>query len=459
MAERGGLPWYCVWTDFPVHPKTLALCGRLRDDNAGMYVLRLFSHCATHALDGLIDADVVEGAAGWRKKRGALLAALVAVGALKARDGGRYEVHGWVERNGARIREWLRCNAKRRPRNPDEDAQGTPDEPHEEPREDPAGFSGGTPTEPRVPYEIQKTEKKQKPARLQRPRRANGEPKSASEAATVAPPPPAVEAASGAVVCQAAAAASVAAREPAAVTEPERAEVSHAPGPGKPATHPSAAGASSPPAAPAAAAPRSGTLDPVRGADQVAPPKAADSRAAPGAPRARPRGPVVDDLTRPPLLVVDTSELPVQAATVRGELEQRLGNVLDLADGFAEEVVRLGEERALEVYAREAADYLAKHPGEAIRSLAFFVKVGKRYRPLASPPRPTPPLPGPTEEWLASLGDRRPRAEAQWQLAHDRILRAAWPERRAELLQREIDGLVARFPPEEPPLAAGGASC
>jgi hypothetical protein len=259
--------------------------------------------------------------------------------------------------------------------------------------------------------------------------RARGEPKSTPETAEPASPPSAEEAASGVTQCQAATAASDAAREPAATTEPSsRQEVPHALA-GKPATHPSAAGASSPPASPAAVTPK------------------------------RSRGPIVDEPPRPPLLVVDTFDLPVPAATVRGELEQRLGNVLDLADGFAEEVARLGEERALEVYAREAADYLAKHPGEAIRSLAFFVKVGKRYRPLASPPRPTPSLPGPTEEWLASLGDRRPRAEAQWQLAHDRILRAAWPERRAELLQREIDGLVARFPPEEPPLAAGGASC
>jgi hypothetical protein len=113
-----GLPWYHLWTDFPVHPKTLALCAALRDDNAGMYVIRLFSHCANHALDGILQGGIVEGAAGWRKKRGALLAALVASGVLEARDGDRFEVHGWVERNGARIRKAIADAAKPRGNRP-----------------------------------------------------------------------------------------------------------------------------------------------------------------------------------------------------------------------------------------------------------------------------------------------------------------------------------------------------
>jgi hypothetical protein len=112
------LPWYHLWTDFPVHPKTLALCAELRDDNAGMYVIRLFSHCANHALDGVLQGGIVEGAAGWRKKRGALLAALVASGVLEARDGDRFEVHGWVERNGARIRKAIADAAKPRGNKP-----------------------------------------------------------------------------------------------------------------------------------------------------------------------------------------------------------------------------------------------------------------------------------------------------------------------------------------------------
>lgn len=414
MAERGGLPWYCVWTDFPVHPKTLALCGRLRDENAGMYVLRLFSHCATHALDGLIEADVVEGAAGWRKKRGVLLAALVSTGALEAREGGRYEVHGWVERNGARIREWLRCNAKRKPRNPDEDAQGTPDEPHKEPRENPAGFSGGTPDEPRVPYEIRKTEKKQKPARLQRAARADGEPTLAPEAAEAASPPPAVEAASGATSSQ---------------PEPERQEVPHAL-----ATHPGAADEPTPPASSAAAAPM---------------------RAGPG--------PVVDDMPYRPLLFSDAIELPAAAADVRGEIERQIGKRLSLSgrEDFAAQVERLErEEEGLALReCTSAACELFDREGQMPGSLEWFARaMAKHLGPpaLGAPP----PLPGPDEAWLASLGDRRAAAARQWATVLERVTgpkSAVWPDRRVEVLERELAGLVARF--TEPLRAAGGGTC
>jgi hypothetical protein len=69
--------------------------------------------------------------AGWRKKRGVLLDALVAAGFLESQPDGVLLVHGWEERNGARIREWLRCNDKRKP------------------RKNPAGFSEGSPEQPR----------------------------------------------------------------------------------------------------------------------------------------------------------------------------------------------------------------------------------------------------------------------------------------------------------------------
>lgn len=114
MGERGGLPWYCIWTDFSGHPKTHVLCDAVRDENAGMYVIRLLEHCADHALDGVVLAASVERVCQWRKKRGTLLAALTVAGFIEQLPDGKVRVHGWLERNGARIRKWLTDNAKPR---------------------------------------------------------------------------------------------------------------------------------------------------------------------------------------------------------------------------------------------------------------------------------------------------------------------------------------------------------
>jgi hypothetical protein len=103
-----GLPWYCIASDFSGHPKVLELADRLDEPLAGMYVVRLFEHCATQALDGRVRTAAIEGAAGWRGKRGVLLQALVAVGFLEPEGGGTFHMlHGWEERNGARIRKAL----------------------------------------------------------------------------------------------------------------------------------------------------------------------------------------------------------------------------------------------------------------------------------------------------------------------------------------------------------------
>jgi hypothetical protein len=152
-----GLPWYQIWTEFPVHPKTLALCAAVRDDNAGMYVIRLWSHCANHALDGVVQAAVVESICGWRKKRGALLTALQTAGIVEPRAAGTALVHGWEERNGKRIRDWVRDNAKRKPKKGD--PAELPQDYHPEPHENPAGFSLETPEEPRCVDGRTKTEK------------------------------------------------------------------------------------------------------------------------------------------------------------------------------------------------------------------------------------------------------------------------------------------------------------
>ncbi len=98
-------------------------------------------------------------------------------------------------------------------------------------------------------------------------------------------------------------------------------------------------------------------------------------------------------------VLIDVTELSPPAASVRGEIEKRLGYRLDLAPGFAEEVERLGEDRALEVYALEAADYIARNTGKRIQSLAFFVTVGKRYQPAVV--REV----GPCAEWDAIVGE------------------------------------------------------
>jgi hypothetical protein len=148
MAERGGLPWYQIWSEFSGHSKTLDLCGRLEDHNAGMYVIRLWEHCAEHALDGKIPVHVIEGAAEWHGKRGVLLAALEASGWLEG-DGDSRVVHDWEERNGARIRDWIRDNAKRKPSgNPGGKKAKTPAgstrKPSGNPPGNPAGFPVGT---------------------------------------------------------------------------------------------------------------------------------------------------------------------------------------------------------------------------------------------------------------------------------------------------------------------------
>jgi hypothetical protein len=72
-----------------------------------------------------------------------------------------------------------------------------------------------------------------------------------------------------------------------------------------------------------------------------------------------------------------------------------------------------------------------------------------------APPEPRP-LPTLDPAWLASLGERRSRAEALWGFAMERIAgprSGVPPDRRSDLLEQERAGLVTRFTPQ---LAAGG---
>ena len=112
-----GLPWFALWSDFPDHPKTVRLCARLRDPNAGMYVVRLLSYCARFAPDGRIPKDLLEHAAGWGKMPGRLGELLVECGFVEL-DGDAYVVHGWEERNGAHVRKRERDAKKPRGNRP-----------------------------------------------------------------------------------------------------------------------------------------------------------------------------------------------------------------------------------------------------------------------------------------------------------------------------------------------------
>src|SRR6266702_3378029 len=183
-----GLPWYRMWKDFSRHGKTVQLAAKLNERNAGMYVIRLLEHCAEYALDGLIHADAVEGAADWRGKRGRFLAVAVAVGFLEP-AGEKYRVHDWEERNGSHIRKTLgdakkpRGNKPPPPAGPEGDGGGTSGGPHREPE--------GVP-----PGEIEiKTEKKTENSKQQQPqpraseREALPPPVSAGKAAECGHPP------------------------------------------------------------------------------------------------------------------------------------------------------------------------------------------------------------------------------------------------------------------------------
>ncbi len=118
------LPWFALWSDFSDHPKTIRLCARLGDPNAGMYVVRLLSYCARYAQDGRIPKDMLNHAACW-KRRSSLSQVLLECGFIESEDD-QWIVHGWTERNGAHVRKHAKDNEKPSAsrRNPDKTPRG-----------------------------------------------------------------------------------------------------------------------------------------------------------------------------------------------------------------------------------------------------------------------------------------------------------------------------------------------
>ncbi len=100
-----GLTWFELDVDFAGHPKCRALAVRLHEPLAEAYLSRLFAYCyryATDRFDAQAAPAILEDAAGWKGKDGALFAALLAVGSLE-RDGGQIVVHGVGERLGPHV--------------------------------------------------------------------------------------------------------------------------------------------------------------------------------------------------------------------------------------------------------------------------------------------------------------------------------------------------------------------
>lgn len=112
MADRG-MSWIRVDVGFGRHPKADDLRIEMGDHRAPYYVTMLWAWAGEFFPDGILrkSYDQIERAAGWKGKRGALIAALVRTGYLDAAEqvasesAGSAEVilsiHGWGDHNGA----------------------------------------------------------------------------------------------------------------------------------------------------------------------------------------------------------------------------------------------------------------------------------------------------------------------------------------------------------------------
>ena len=98
------------------HPKTMRVCGMLGDQNAGMYIIRLWRWACRSAPTGCLDGmtpDEIEMAAGYKAQDGRLYAAL-ASRFIDEKDGKPHALHDWMQHQGGSIKRMnQRADAKR----------------------------------------------------------------------------------------------------------------------------------------------------------------------------------------------------------------------------------------------------------------------------------------------------------------------------------------------------------
>lgn len=88
------------------HPKTLRLCGALKDHHAAIYPIRLWKWACRSAKDGrlgVVDAFVIEKVVGYEAMDGRCFDALCA-GFLDVGTGGEVRIHDWMVYTGAAVR-------------------------------------------------------------------------------------------------------------------------------------------------------------------------------------------------------------------------------------------------------------------------------------------------------------------------------------------------------------------
>ncbi len=109
MARRkgGALMYLEIDEGFFDHPKTLRLCGMMRDKNAWAYVLRLWKWACRSAPDGRLDGmgpEEIEIAAGYTPLDGKLYLAM-AGRFIDETNGQPAEIHDWMKHTGAAIKK------------------------------------------------------------------------------------------------------------------------------------------------------------------------------------------------------------------------------------------------------------------------------------------------------------------------------------------------------------------
>ena len=116
-----GMPWVRVYADLAGHPKIVALQDALDGDPfAWSYPVALWCWCARYAPEGrgtgrLGGPGVVERAAGWQGKRGALFPLLVRCGLVDEIPDG-WTVHDWEDHAGAHRDKFERDRVRMRAR-------------------------------------------------------------------------------------------------------------------------------------------------------------------------------------------------------------------------------------------------------------------------------------------------------------------------------------------------------